>query len=146
MASGTSSEVVLLPIQPRYARQIMSGDKKVEFRKTVFKTPPRFVIVYASSPVKKVVGYFRVSGVRVDGIEALWERYAHVGGIEREYFAAYYAAREKGLALEVGDVVALEKPLPLDALGLDTRPPQSFSYVAQDIVDRLDELVPAKAS
>ena len=129
---------MLLPIRPRYAFPILRGDKKVEFRKTAFKTPPEYAVVYASSPVQRVVGYFSVSAVRVDLIENLWRDYSDIGCIGREAFEDYYAESKTGLALEVGDVVALSEPIPLEALGLDSRPPQSFAYVSSTVIQHIE--------
>lgn len=137
MDSVAGISVVLLPIKPDYALPLIEGRKKVEFRKTAFRTPPHYVVVYASSPLKRVVGFFAVSDIRVDSVDNLWRDYGEVGCITQEDFNAYYACRPSGLALEVGDVVALEEPMTLDELGLEGRPPQSFAYISHDIVERL---------
>jgi len=127
---------VLLPIKPEYAQPIMDGTKRVEFRKTVFTQTPTHVVVYASSPVKKVLGYFEVDAVDVDAVDTLWARYASVGGIAEGDFRDYYAGREHGVALGVERVVTLAEPVPLDALGLGG-PPQSFMYVDREVLRQL---------
>lgn len=139
MDSRADLPVVLLPIQPQYATPIIEGRKKVEFRKTVFRTPPTHVVVYASSPVKCVVGYFNVSHVDVAPVHLLWSRYGEVGCIEEGDFTAYYGDREHGIVLGVGDVVVLNEPISLSDLGLDHRPPQSFMYLKPGVLDLLDE-------
>ncbi len=126
--------VVLLPIRPRYAIPIVCGEKKVEFRKTVFKMPPEYAVVYASSPVQKVMGYFSVAAIHVDSIGNLWRDYGEIGCIEREAFEDYYADSETGLVLVIGDVVTLPEPVALEALGLNSRPPQSFAYVSSTVI------------
>lgn len=146
MDSQADLRVVLLPIQPQYATPIIEGRKKVEFRKTVFRTPPSRVVVYASSPVKSVVGYFDVSCIDVAPVDLLWERYAEVGCIDADDFAAYYGDREHGVVLCVGDVVVLDQPMPLRDLGLDDRPPQSFMYLEPNIIGLLDELASRNAA
>ncbi len=136
MAGTESATVVLLPIKPQYARPIMDGTKGVEFRKTSFAHSPTHVLVYASSPVKSVLGYFEVGDIVVDSVEALWARYADVGGITEDAFRDYYVGHERGVALGVGPVHALADPLPLAALGL-AGPPQSFMYVGRHVLDDL---------
>lgn len=130
--------VVLLPIRPRYAFPIVRGHKKVEFRKTPFRTPPAYAVIYASSPVQRVVGYFSVSTIRVDSVENLWQKYGEVGCIEQRDFEDYYADSKTGVVLEIGEVVTLPDPVSLEALGLDSRPPQSFSYVSASVLDRMN--------
>ncbi len=136
MAGETSTTVVLLPIKPRYARPIMDGTKGVEFRKTPFARKPTHVLVYASSPVMRLLGYFEVSEVVVDSVDALWARYADVGGVTQDDFREYYAGREHGVALGVGRVHAFADPLPLAALGLRI-PPQSFMYIEPRLLNDL---------
>jgi predicted transcriptional regulator len=138
MAGEASATVVLLPIKPRYARPIMDGTKGVEFRKTSFTRMPTHVIVYASSPVMRLLGYFEVGDIVVDSVDALWARYADVGSIAEDDFRGYYAGRERGVALGVGRVHAFVDPLPLAALGLTT-PPQSFMYIEPHLLSDLQE-------
>ena len=137
MARAESPVVVLLPIKPRYAQPIMSGHKRVEFRKTVFARVPSHVVVYASSPVQKVLGYFKVSDIDVAAVDALWAKYAPVGGIDKDDFVRYYAGREAGVAVGVGQVTAAAIPVGLADLGMDHRPPQNFMYVAPDVLQAL---------
>ena len=133
--------VILLPIQPRYAQPIIEGHKTVEFRKTNFRTSPSYAVIYASSPVQQVIGYFEVKAVTVAPVETLWERYSAVGCIGPKEFAEYYGDRDSGLVLEVGDVTVLEHPVSLADLGLSSRPPQSFMYVPNSVIKLLDRRV-----
>jgi len=141
MARTPDLPVVLLPIQPRYARPIMEGRKTVEFRKTVFSSEPAYVVVYASTPVQRVLGYFQVRGIEVAPVSSLWEEYAHVGCIGRDDFAAYYGDRERGLVLRVGEVITLPEPVALSDLGLSPRPPQSYAYVDVSVLDLIDRRI-----
>jgi predicted transcriptional regulator len=126
-----------MPIKPRYAEPIMDGRKRVEFRKTVFAQTPTHVVVYASSPVKKVLGYFEVGEIEVDRVDALWAKHAAVGCIDEGAFRAYYDGREHGVALEVGRAVALDAPISLLALGVADGPPQSFMYLDREVLTLL---------
>lgn len=137
MACPEGLPVVLMPIQPQYANPIIEGRKKVEFRKTRFRTPPSHVVIYASSPVSSVVGYFEVTHVETAPVETLWEKYSAVGCIGEDDFVAYYGERNEGVVLGVGDVVVLAEPILLADLGLSSRPPQSFCYVQRDVLARI---------
>lgn len=137
MAPRASGRVVFLPIRPRFARSIMSGKKKVEFRKKAFRANPTHVVVYASSPVQRVLGYFAVDYVDEDTPEGLWERYGDGGDIDREAFQAYYLAVDRGVAIGVGKVSQLPNPIPVAALADSLRVPQSFSYLASEAFERL---------
>ena len=46
---------VLMSIKPKYVEKILSGEKKYEYRKTLLKKDVESILVYSTSPVKKVV-------------------------------------------------------------------------------------------
>ena len=62
----------ILSIKPIYAKQILAGTKKVEFRKRSFKEKVRRVYIYASVPVKQIVGYFTFTEIDEDTPANLW--------------------------------------------------------------------------
>lgn len=58
---------VLLSIKPKWAKKIYSGEKTIEFRKSIpknFDTLRDVVFIYETAPVKMVTGYIRI--VRFD--------------------------------------------------------------------------------
>jgi len=139
MASTTTDRTVLLAIKPRFANAIMAGEKTVEFRKTRFRDGVSRVVVYASSPMQKVIGYFDVSHVDEDDPAALWDRYAEEGSISEDELMAYYGDADTGVAIGVGQAVPLAKPVPLRKLKRTLTVPQSFFYLDEKAVDRLLE-------
>lgn len=132
MAGDEVGSLALLPIRPRFAELIISGEKKVEFRKTRFRHDVSHVVLYASRPVQKISAYFEVSGMCADSPEGLWARYHSVAGIKRTEFDAYYASAGFGVAIEIGEVWPLPEPLPLSALDESLSPPQGFAYLDAD--------------
>lgn len=126
----------MLAVQPTFARLILEGHKKVEFRKVRFAREVSHVLMYATAPVMRIVGCFRVRGIDEAPPRKLWERYERVGGIERDAFWRYYARSPVGVAIRVGDVVELGDPVTLRAAGCSSVPPQSFRYVDADVLRR----------
>jgi len=51
---------VFLLSKPEYAFAILNGTKRYEFRKAMFRKDVDKVVVYATAPYKKVIGYFKV--------------------------------------------------------------------------------------
>jgi predicted transcriptional regulator len=99
------------------------------------------VVVYATSPVRKVLGWFEVAGLEAGSPGQLWRRFGARGGITSAEFRDYYESRTCGTAIVVGDVVTLDRPLPIAALGVD--PPQSFRYLDYTAISRLSpRLIP----
>ena len=64
---------VLLSIKPEYVQQIFAGTKRFEYRRMIFKEKEvKTVVVYASSPVRKVVGEFTIGMIISKTPESLW--------------------------------------------------------------------------
>ena len=126
-----------MAIHPRYAERILSGDKRVEFRKVSFANAISHVVMYATDPIRRVVGFFKVLGIEQASPHELWRRHQRHSGIEKNLFFAYYSKRDTGVAIRVGEVVGLKSPKTLAALGDDGVPPQSFRYLPSDVVDEL---------
>jgi len=131
MADGADSRVALLSIHPRYAEAILSGKKRVEFRRRGPSSATSHVIVYATAPVSKVVGWFSVTAVESSATAELWRRYGKVGGIDRRAFDSYYLACSIGSAIRIGTATKLHKPIDLAALDPGRSAPQSFHYVSR---------------
>ncbi len=137
MAQESARNVALLAIKPVFAERIMANQKKVEFRKSRFADSVRSVVVYASSPVKQVVGWFDISYVDEDDPESLWRRHSHHGGISQEAFEEYFEAKEVGFAIGVQRVNRLRNPIPLSKLSDDLCAPQSFLYLSDSMFKAL---------
>jgi predicted transcriptional regulator len=118
-----------MSIHPEYANKILNGTKKVEFRKWMFSNVPSIVIIYSTSPISRVVGYFFVDGIDASDPLSLWEKYKEAGGIQRKEYNHYFKDAKRGIAIRVGRVHRLLKPVRLEELVGSRRPPQSFRYL-----------------
>ena len=118
---------VLLSIRPAYVDLIRDGVKRVEFRRLPFARDVARIVIYATGPVKKLVGFCEVEGMVEDTPAALWARYGPVAGLSREALFRYLNGVERGLAIQLGPFRPFADGLSLPALGIE-RPPQSFRY------------------
>ena len=138
MDNKENLKVALVSLYPRFADSILSGEKKVEFRKTRMSEEISSVIIYSTSPVKKVVGYFEVKEIVSKKPLALWRDFKNSSGLEFREYAEYYDGKKEAFGIVVGNVVRLETPLSLEELGLTGPPPQSFRYLEwNDVENRL---------
>src|SRR6476469_7639005 len=121
---------VLLSVKPRFAEAILAGEKTFEFRRALFRRDDvRTVVLYASSPTRKVVGEFTIEEVLLLGLDLLWKTTREGGAIDREYFDQYFEGRSAGYALKVKRARRYRSPLCLRKdLGIE-HPPQSFRYL-----------------
>lgn len=132
MANGSLGAIALISIHPRFANAILDGTKRVEFRKVSFKRAITHILLYATAPIQRVVGYVEVSAIDERSPTALWRRYRRVAGIERHAFFAYYEGKTTGVALKIRRPQRLVRPLCLDDLHHGAVPPQSFAYSTRD--------------
>ena len=120
---------VLLSIKPEFAFKIFDGSKKYEFRKSIFKRRDvKKIIVYASSPVQKVIGEFEIADILEDDTVAIWNRTRHSSGITKQFYDEYFINRDKAFAIQVGKVNRYNKPKLLSDLNVEFAP-QSFIYL-----------------
>lgn len=117
----------------------MSGAKGAEFRRRIGKKQIRRVVVYATCPVQKIIGYFDVDEVVEARPSQLWKEYADVSGTTRSFFFDYFGGRSIGFAIKAVNPQALSNPVPLSTLGMNVKPPQGFRYVRAEEWSKLAE-------
>lgn len=120
---------VVLSIKPEFANKIFDGTKKYEFRRAIFKNDKvKTVVVYASSPVQRVIGEFEIEKIINRDLDALWKLTAQHSGISREYFYAYFGEKESGYAIKIKKARRYKQSRCLKT-DYDLLPPQSFAYL-----------------
>jgi predicted transcriptional regulator len=124
----------LLSIHPRHAEAILRGDKKVELRRAPVALETTHVLIYATSPVQAVVGWFQVGGVDEDSATGIWNLHGPVTGVTRREHRAYFAGATRAYAIRVELARRLDPPLSLEDIPGVRRPPQSFLYVDRETI------------
>lgn len=124
---------VILSIKPQYARAILNGEKKVEFRKNSFKKKVNKIFIYSSAPDQVLLGYFSIKNIDIDSPIQLWKKYSNVGCIEKKDFFEYYSNKSQGTSLIIDKVVKFNKPIEPNKVFENFYPPQSFQYCSVDL-------------
>ena len=76
---------VLLSIKPEFALKIFDGSKKYEYRRAIFKNQEvSTVIVYASDPIKRIIGEFEIEDILHEEPRALWVKTKNHAGISEK--------------------------------------------------------------
>ena len=119
---------MLLSIKPQYVREILSGKKKYEFRKFRCRDEIDTTIIYATSPIKEVVGEVSLIQIIEGDVEHVWNQTSPYGGVLKEDYQEYYKARDVAIAYQLGEVTRYDKPKKLLDYGL-TYAPQSYAYI-----------------
>lgn len=129
-----------MSIHPVYANAILDGSKRVEFRKRPLADDIRTVLIYATSPVRRVLGHFTVAETVSATPDELWQEFGEHGGISEALFHRYYTGTERAVGLVVDQAHRLPAALPLDQIGPNISAPQSVAYLDSS---RLGEVMPA---
>ncbi|MCX7016242.1 MAG: ASCH domain-containing protein [Candidatus Sumerlaeota bacterium] len=127
---------VLLSIRPEFADKVLDGVKNVELR----RVRPRlkggdWVFVYASSPIKRLVGFFEVDEVVKEEPQSLWNKVGSTAGISRDRYDLYFSGVREACAIYIRRTWRFGNPLELKVLKRGTTPfsaPQSFRYLHMD--------------
>lgn len=120
---------VLLSIKPEFANLIFDGIKKFEFRRAIFKNQKiKTVVVYASSPMQRVIGEFEIEAILKADLDTLWAETREYAGIEEEFFYEYFGDKEHGFAIKIKKTRKYKTPLCLRE-HYNVQPPQSFLYL-----------------
>jgi len=120
---------VLLSIKPEFALKIFNGSKRYEYRRAIFKNQEvSRVIVYASDPIRKVIGEFEIEDIFYDEPQLLWLKTKNYAGISKKRFFDYFTNKSKGYAIKVKATRVYDDPLPLSSFMISS-PPQSYMYL-----------------
>ena len=133
VADGEDGSIALLSIHPEFVRQIVDGAKRVEFRRTSFARPVSHVVVYSTTPEKRLVGYFEVADVDKGTPMSLWLKHNRSSGISRERLFAYLEGGRQAVAIIMGAFYSFKKELSLEDIGV-IAPPRSFRYLDREIL------------
>lgn len=122
---------VLLSIKPEFVEKIFAGTKKYEFRKTLFKKANvTKVIIYASSPVKRVVGEFTIENILSDDVNTIWEQTKKDSGITKDFYNSYFDKKQRANAIKIGHLTKYKKARLLSDYNIN-QAPQSFCYILE---------------
>ena len=133
--------MMVLSLRPRFAHAILSGVKTVELRRTEPKIRvPTLALIYASTPVRALLGTCVVTSVESGHLGALWQVHGAGSGLDHGEFLNYFEGVQSGTALSLASPTQFSRPVPLVELRSRPngfRPPQSFSYVDAETGNRL---------
>lgn len=125
---------VLLSIKPEFAEKIFDGTKLYEFRRSIFKNRNiRTIVVYASSPVQRVIGEFEIDTILNYELQQLWDDTKEYSGISENFFFEYFSKKEKGFAIKIKTTKLYKKSLSLKD-DFNATPPQSFMYLEKYLI------------
>ena len=125
---------LLLSVHPVFAKAILSGQKTVEIRRVRPDVAPgSLAFLYASAPMKALLGVFEVDRIVTKPVSSLWRLVSGQALITKSEYDRYVAGVSHAHAILIANSWNLLEPLSLDqirAIWPGFRPPQSFRYLA----------------
>ncbi len=119
---------ILISINPEHVENIIKGIKKYEYRKIAAKQDISSIIIYETTPIKRVVAEAEIIDVLELPPEELWELTKHESGINKKFFDKYFKDREIAYAYKLGEIKVYDEPKLLMDYGIKAAP-QSFVYL-----------------
>lgn len=107
---------LFIAVKPEYANKLISGQKDIELRKMrPHIQPGDYVIIYASAPVKAVIGFGKVKNIIECTPNEMWAKYSLRLGIMQQDFESYYVNHKKSIGIEF-EIIKPITPIGLEEL------------------------------
>lgn len=126
---STEKKISILPIKTEYAQRIYLKTKKYEFRKCAPRNSISHILLYETSPIQMVTGYFTIKEIHQLHPKMLWEKCSNTAGITHEKFMVYFKDRPSGIALEINQAFRFQAPFHLSQIKKGLSAPQSYIYL-----------------
>jgi len=128
---------ILISIRPKYVGRILSKAKLVEVRRRFSaKWVGCRAVLYASSPLKALVGEATIVSVTNGSPSDIWSKFGPGLGCSTDEFEAYVGSASQISAIELDDVIPYREPIGLAQASYlvreDLAPPQSFCDLRLD--------------
>lgn len=119
---------ILISINPEHVANIINGTKKYEYRKIAAKQDVSSIIIYETTPKKRIVAEAEIAEVLMLPPEELWAATKEASGITKKFFDAYFKDRQIAYAYKLGEIKVFDIPKTLLDYGIKAAP-QSFVYI-----------------
>ena len=128
------SKTILLSIHPCHVEKILSGEKIYEYRKNI-PTDIRYVVIYATVPMKSIVAFAEVDSVLKRNPKEIWRKTKGYSGITEGFFMSYFRQRDNAFAIKIKHVHKLQEPKSITILDKIGCAPQSYRYIQEPLGD-----------
>lgn len=126
------SDTIIISIHPVFVEKILSGEKKYEFRK-YFPAGVRYMLVYTTSPVKKITALIEIDTVLCDTPRNIWSKTRKQAGITKSFYDTYFKDKGMAYAVRLKKARVLNNPLQISDLKGIKAAPQSYIYLKEQM-------------
>lgn len=129
--------IAFYPIKKKYTDKILSGEKRCELRKRLPNSNLKFILIYATTPMARVVGYAEVKELHKNSVLNIWKRFSKISGISRADYFEYFSSNDTACSIELNRVYKFVRPFKVSDISENFKVPQSFCYINEDIFRRI---------
>lgn len=126
------TDTIILSIHPCHINKILSGEKLYEYRKQI-PVDIRYIVVYATAPIKRIVALIEVDTVMHGSPEYIWHNTSVFSGISKEFFMSYFHKRQIAYAIKFKEIHKLPTYKSLSVLEGLVHAPQCYMYIKESI-------------
>ena len=76
----------------------------------IFKKDVDTIVIYATKPVGKIIGEFKVEDILQDHPTLLWNKTKEYSGITRDFFDKYFNGRNQAFAIRIKNPSKYQQP------------------------------------
>jgi predicted transcriptional regulator len=137
------SKIALISIHPKHIEKILSGEKRLEFRRIWATKPLDRVLIYSTNPRKQIVAIANIKRTIIGSRVTLWKSAKQLGGgVTRKQLFDYLRGRKTAFALELSEVYFFKNVIsPKVIFSRRFHAPQSFRYLRQNEEEKLNEFI-----
>lgn len=132
------SDTIIISIHPVFVNKLLSGEKQYEYRKR-FPKGIRYVLVYATSPVKKITALLVIESILKDSPDNIWNKTSNNSGVTKEFFDTYFNNKAVAYAIRIKKVYKFKEPLLISDLKGINAAPQSYIYLKESIINIINQ-------
>ena len=133
---------IILSIKPKYAELILAGSKTVEFRRVWAAESVDTIVIYASTPIQKLLGIVKITEVVKAKPATLWSYCSKLGGgLSKAELSAYLDGKDTGFAVLLMDAKRFSQSVDPRKVIKDFLPPQSFRYLVNTEIRKLEKFI-----
>lgn len=128
---------MILSINPCYVEKIISGEKIYEFRKFKPSKSIDRIYIYETSPIKKIIGFFKYTDVIIGEKKSIWNKYYDVSGISQNNYFEYYSNSVNAYVYKISELKVLADAIDPYKTIDGFRAPQSYRYMERGKINEL---------
>ena len=134
------NKYLFISVKPEFADKLMSKEKSIELRKVKPNVKSGdYIVIYASSPVKCVVGFGKIKQIIITTPSKMWAEHSGELGIDKERYDAYYQDRDRSIGIEIESIKSIPSISLKNIKKIDPKfhPPQVYRYVTNEQICKI---------